>query len=53
MTENFSQKVMFYKVVPEITMNNFVEHHFLWKVFFHDENSHELMYTSFKDTLYI
>jgi hypothetical protein len=28
MTENFSQKVMFYKVVSEI-MTNFVEHHFL------------------------
>jgi hypothetical protein len=29
MIENFSQKVIFYKVVPEITMNNFVEYHFL------------------------
>ena len=29
LTEIFSQKVMFYKIVPEITTDNFVEHHFL------------------------
>ena len=45
MTENFSQKVMFYKLVPEITTINFVELHFLWKVFCHEENSHEINYS--------
>ena len=51
MTENFSQKVMFYKVVYGITENNFVEHHFLWKVFHHEAKFSLIrVYTNFRDT---
>ena len=40
-TEIFSQKVRFYKVIRRDLRNNFLEHHFLWNNFCYGENPYE------------